>query len=353
MENKKNDNYILLDVDTGHDDAVAICVALALKRFELIGITTVAGNQTVDKTTVNTLKILTLTEGTHVPVAKGCHKPLIRPLETAEEIHGETGLDGADLPQPVVQALEKHAVDFLREVLLGVNEPATIVATAPLTNLAILLLVAPEVTTKIKRIIFMGGAINKGSRTQVAESNVYVDPEAAKIVINSGIPITMITLDITEQTAITLSELRNLLGKGNISKIFIDLLTFYAQKRYEVRGVPNVAIHDAVAAAVSIEPTLIKTQLLPVDVETEGHLTRGMTVVDRRPRTAAPSNVDVAVDIDVKLFKEILRESFRILNTKNKTLLFNTSQSNPFNKISLQQHKNNQNWENPNYTGRK
>jgi len=313
---EKEKSYLLLDVDTGHDDAVAICMALASKTLKLIGITTVAGNQTVDKTTLNTLKILTLVGASHVPVAKGCYRPLIRPLETAEEIHGTTGLDGADLPWPSVKAIGKHAVDFLRETLLGLTETVTIVATAPLTNLATLLLLAPEVSEKIKRIIFMGGAISKGSKTPVAETNVYVDPEAAKIVVDSGIPITMLTLDITEQTAIPLSDLQELLGNGKISKVFIDLLTFYAQKRYEVRGLSNVALHDAVAVAAAIEPTLIKTELLPVDIETEGRLTRGMTVVDLRPRSKTRANVNVAVDVDVKLFREILRSTFHNLNNK-------------------------------------
>ncbi|MEM1540525.1 MAG: nucleoside hydrolase [Candidatus Bathyarchaeia archaeon] len=305
-----NRELVLLDVDTGHDDAMAICLAVASERLTVLGITTVAGNQTVDKTTVNTLKVLTLIGKENIPVAMGCHRPLVRELVTGAEIHGETGLDGADLPSPKSQVVGVHGVEFIIKMVRESPNPVTLIPTAPLTNVAIALLLAPDIVPKIKRIVLMGGAINGGNRTAAAEFNIYVDPEAAHIVFTSGVPITMVGLDVTEKTAFSLQEIEAMTASNSVTaKTFRGLLSFYARQREKRRGLSGAALHDAVAVAAVINPAVLRVERLPVSVEVKGELTRGMTVVDRRKginRTLA--NVDVAVDVDVELFKHMMRQ---------------------------------------------
>jgi pyrimidine-specific ribonucleoside hydrolase len=302
---------IILDVDTGHDDAVAICLACAANEVKVLGITTVAGNSTVDNTTDNTLKVLTLLKETNVPVARGCHKPLIRPLVTAENIHGKSGLDGAELPSPQITPIKMHAVNFLIDTLRTHDNPITIVATAPLTNIALMFALAPDIALKIKRIVLMGGAICGGNRSACAEFNIYVDPEAAKIVFESGVPITMVGLDVTEKTVLMEEEIRKLFQ----SETFQNLMLFYAQRRAMARGLAGAVFHDAVAVASVIDPDLLRTEALPVAVEIGGSVTRGMTVVDRRAKRAEliGNIIDVAVDIDVSRFKEILSHYIKTL----------------------------------------
>ena len=295
---------IILDVDTGHDDAVAICLACAADELKVLGITTVAGNSTVENTTMNTLKVLTLLEKTNIPVARGCHKPLLRSLVTGEEIHGRSGLDGAELPLPHISPITMHGVNFLIDTLQKSDAPVTIVATAPLTNIALMFILAPNVALKIKRIVLMGGAICGGNRSPCAEFNIYVDPEAAKIVFESGVPITMVGLDVTEKTVLTEEEICDVFK----SDTWRNLMLFYAQRRAIVRGKFGAVLHDAVAVAAVLNSRLLRTELLPVAVETEGGVTRGMTVVDRRGKSPGltGSIIEVAVDIDVSRFKEML-----------------------------------------------
>lgn len=306
---------VLLDVDTGHDDAMAICLATTSEKLKVLGITTVAGNQTVDKTTSNTLKVLTLIGKESIPVAMGCHRPLIRELVTGPEIHGETGLDGAELPAPKANVVGVHGVEFLIRTLRGASDPVTLIPTAPLTNIAVALLLAPDIVPKIKRIVLMGGAINGGNRTATAEFNIFVDPEAAHIVFTSGVPITMVGLDVTERATFSLQEIEAMTAANSrVAKALRGLLSFYARQREKMRGRHGAALHDAVAVAAVLNPALLKVERLPVLVETRGDLTRGMTVVDRRKGFhEGAANVDVAVDINVELFKEMMSQCIATL----------------------------------------
>ena len=182
---------IILDCDPGHDDALALTMAVASEQIELLGVTTSAGNQTPDKTLNNALRMLALLGATDIPVAGGNHRPLMRNLKIADYVHGETGLDGADLPEPAFEPVHQPAVELIADILRTQTEPITLVVTGPMTNIALFLRVHPELENKIKQIVFMGGAAGQGNVHPTTEFNMAVDPEAAKIVVNEGIPLVM------------------------------------------------------------------------------------------------------------------------------------------------------------------
>lgn len=305
---------VILDCDPGHDDAVAIMLACASQELEVLGITTVAGNQTGDKTFANALKVLTLIEK-ELPVAKGFDKPLFRELETASEIHGETGLDGADLPLPLVKPHKAHAVNFIVETLLGANEPVYLVPTGPLTNIAAALLLAPRIREKIKRIVLMGGGVLESNKTPAAEFNLYLDPEAAKVVFESGIPLTMVGLDATNKALFSLEDIAALarLG-GRVSVVVAQLLTFYAKQVGKIFGVKGAQLHDPLAVAAVIEPTILDTKLLAVDIETKGEFTRGATVADLYGVTGKKPNAEVAFGLNLSKFKGLIFDAIKRLD---------------------------------------
>ena len=305
---------VLLDCDPGHDDALAIGLACASEQVELLGITTVAGNQTGDKTLLNALKVLSLL-GRKVPVARGFDKPLLRELVTAPEIHGVSGLDGADLPPPRFDPLPVHAVEFLIHTLRSSPDKIYLVPTGPLTNVAVALVLAPDVRDKIERIVLMGGGIRDVNVTPAAEFNIYVDPEAARIVFRSGVPLTMVGLDATHKALWTCEDVAALerLG-GRVSRTFAQLLRFFVRANEEAFGFPGAPLHDPLAVAAVVDPTLIRTTPVYVDVETQGDLTRGATVADVYRVTGKPPNAEVALDLDLPRFKELVIASFRALD---------------------------------------
>ena len=290
---------IVIDCDPGHDDAIAILLALASPEVELRAVTTVAGNQTLDKTTRNALKVLELAGRTDIPVAAGAHAPLRRPLRTAAHVHGESGLDGPDLPEPQTRPVDAHAVDLLAEVLVpGV----VLVPTGPLTNVALLLArgVRPDA------IVWMGGAIAEGNITPAAEFNAFVDPEAAAAVFASGVPLTMIGLDVTHRALFTREHADRLRTAGRVGRVVAELSDFFQlfhERRYGMKGSP---VHDAMAVAAVIDPTLVGTLPCYVGVETASQLCDGRTVVDRWHVTGEPSNADVGIDVDAERFLELL-----------------------------------------------
>src|SRR3954462_12822355 len=290
---------ILLDCDPGHDDAIALLLALGSPELELRGVTTVAGNQTIEKTTANAIRILELV-GADVPVAAGGGgRRLAGEPSIASYVHGETGLDGPDLPPARAQAVEQHAVDFLAERI----DRATLVATGPLTNVALLLARYPE--TKPERIVLMGGAIAEGNVTPAAEFNIWADPEAAHRVFSSGLDVTMVGLDVTHQALVSPEQLR---GAGRISEVVAELLEFYGGFHRSVYGWDGSPIHDAVAVAYAIDPTLLEVELLNVRIDSESELCRGRTVVDRWRRTGLEPTASVAVGIDSERFVALLQE---------------------------------------------
>jgi pyrimidine-specific ribonucleoside hydrolase len=293
---------IVIDCDPGHDDAIAILLALASPEVELRGISTVAGNQTLDKTTRNALKVLELADRTDVPVVAGADAPLRRPLRTAANVHGESGLDGPDLPEPTTKTLDGDVVDVLADWL----EPGVVlVPTGPLTNVARLLDKHPQAT---ERIVWMGGAIAEGNVTPAAEFNAYVDPEAARAVFESGIDVTMIGLDITHKALFDSTHAERLRGKGKAGKAVAELADFFLEfhrQRYRFDGAP---IHDAMAVAHVIDPTLVTTLECNISIETESQFCDGRTVVDRWLVTDLPHNAHPGIDVDAHRFLELLVE---------------------------------------------
>jgi pyrimidine-specific ribonucleoside hydrolase len=303
----------VLDCDPGHDDALALVVGLARPELELLAVTTVAGNAGLPETTRNALRVLTLLGRTDIPVAAGAAGPLLRPLHVADNVHGATGLDGADLPEPGFAARPEGAIELLRAVLARAPEPVTIAAVGPLTNIALLVRTHPELIDRIASIRVMGGAITEGNSTASAEFNIWQDPEAARIVFDCGRPITLITLDTTHRALFTTADIERLEGVGTrVAAVFADLLRFFARFHQERYGWDGSPIHDAVSVAHLAVPDLVRTEAYRVDVETTSELTRGRTVVDRYAQTGRPPNVDVGGEIDRARFVDLLIDAVRV-----------------------------------------
>jgi inosine-uridine nucleoside N-ribohydrolase len=291
---------VLLDCDPGHDDAIALLLALGSDELELGGVTTVAGNQTLEKTTANAIRVLELAGRAEIPVAAGAGRPLVRDPRVAADVHGETGLDGPDLPPPQAEPSPQHAVDFLAERIAG----ATLVATGPLTNVALLLARHPE--AKPERIVLMGGAIAEGNVTPAAEFNVWADPEAAHRVFTSGLDVTMVGLDVTHRALVTPAHAGQLREAGRIGTVVAELLEFYGGFHRAVYGWDGSPIHDAVAVAHVIDPALLEVERLNIRIDTDSELCRGRTVVDLWRRTGLEPNANVAVGIDPERFVDLL-----------------------------------------------
>jgi pyrimidine-specific ribonucleoside hydrolase len=297
---------ILLDCDPGHDDAIAVLLALASPELEVLGVSTVAGNQTLEKTTANALRVLEFAGRGDVPVAAGSDRPLARELFVADYVHGESGLDGPALPEPQGEPVAEHGVDFLAGRILGAERPVTLVAVGPLTNIALLSTRYPEAVARLERIVIMGGAIAEGNVTPAAEFNVYVDPEAAWQVFRSGLPVTMIGLDVTHKALMTGAHAERLRDSGPTGRMVAELYDFFTEYHRRTYGTEGAPIHDAVAVAQVLRPGIVETVHRHVDVDCESQLCRGRTVVDLWHRTGNEPNADVGVGIDADLFLELL-----------------------------------------------
>ncbi|HEY9881514.1 MAG TPA: nucleoside hydrolase [Leptolyngbyaceae cyanobacterium] len=273
---------LIIDCDPGVDDAIALLLALASpEELNLLGITTVAGNVPLSLTQLNARKICQLAGRSDVKVFAGCPRPLLQPLLTAEQVHGETGLEGATFPDVTMLLQAQHAVQFLIEQLRNAEQPITVATLGPLTNLAVALVQAPAIATKIERLVVMGGATAQGNVTPAAEFNIYVDPHAAQIVFNAGLDLTLIGLEVTHQVLTTphrLDRIRAL--KTPISKAAADLLTYYGKVDAERYNLPGAPLHDPCVIAYLLQPDLFAGRRLPVAIETTSPLTLGQTVVD-------------------------------------------------------------------------
>jgi len=300
---------VILDVDPGHDDAVAIMLACGTPELDLLAVTTVAGNVPLDKTTRNALRILSLIGHTGVPVAAGASSPLHRPLKTAENIHGESGLEGPEIPNASFEPDERGATRLIADTLRETPEPVTLIPTGPLTNIATLLREHHDLSERIAHVSLMGGSVGLGNTTPAAEFNIYVDPEAAREVFDSGLPITMCGLDVTHQAGAGRAERENLRALGHIGAVVAELLEFFASTHEDVFGFDSPPLHDAVAVAAVIEPRLLKARPMRVEVECESELTRGETVCDFYGVTGEPPNAEVGVELDRNGFFELLYRS--------------------------------------------
>ena len=297
---------IILDCDPGHDDAIALLLALASPELRLLAVTTTYGNQTLEKTTANALRVLELAGRPDVPVAVGAERPLVRDLSVAAHVHGESGLDGPVLPPPTAEPVSDDAVAFMRGLVEASPHPVTLVPTGPLTNVARYL--EAHGGDGVERIVLMGGAIAEGNMTPAAEFNVWADPEAAQAVFASGLDVTMIGLDATHRTVTTPALQQRLREQGTVGSFVADLVDFFAVYHRETYGWEGAPIHDAVAVAHVIDPTLVATLDRNVEVERESELCRGRTVVDRWNRTGRPRNAHVGVDLDAGRFFDLLVE---------------------------------------------
>ena len=296
---------LILDIDPGVDDALGmIYLADALHKgtIQISAIGTIGGNTNVTRTTQNALRLCELL-GINAPVARGTETPLLYALNSAEFIHGGDGLADTNLTPPTRKATGEHAVDQLLRMSLEQPGEYTILAFGPLTNLGLAMLRDPGLAHRLQRVVLMGGGIDFGNVNAVSEANIYNDPEAARILFRSGVPITMVGLDVTHQTILTESHLARLAAFRNERADLTRKLIGHMMDAYEALGRPRECVlHDPLSAGVCVDPTYVTTRKYHVDVETHGELTRGMTVVDRRLVPAEPINVDVAVAVDAQRF---------------------------------------------------
>jgi inosine-uridine nucleoside N-ribohydrolase len=301
---------IVLDCDPGHDDAIALLLALASPEVELVGVTTTYGNGTLENTTANALRVLELAGRADIPVAAGADRPLVRELVVATHVHGESALDGPVLPPPSRAPLDEDAVAFLARAARA-RGPLTLVPVGPLTNVARLL--EAHGTDGIERIVLMGGAIAEGNMTPAAEFNVWADPEAAQRVLSSGLDVTMVGLDVTHKALLGPAEEERLRAAGRIGAFVADLNVFFSEYHRRTYGWDGAPIHDAVALAHVLRPGLVETRFRNVEVELVSELNRGRTVVDLWNRTDREPNVHVAVDLDARAFFDLLVERIATL----------------------------------------
>ncbi len=301
---------IIIDADPGQDDAVAILLALASPELDVVAITTVAGNVPQPLVTANALAMCELAGRTDVPVYKGADGPLERELHTAEYVHGPTGIDGADLPTPTTKAKRGHAVDFIIATCLSADDPITICPVGPLTNLAAAIVRQPSIVSTIREVALMGGGFFEGGNTTpVAEFNIFVDPEAASIVFNSGVPLTMFPLDVTHKALVLPDDLKRFGGLGTQAGTAVaGMIDYYERHDMEKYGFAGAPLHDPCVIAYLIEPQLFGGKPCRVDVETESELTMGQTVVDWWGVTGAEPNAMVIDSVDRQGFIDLLVE---------------------------------------------
>lgn len=302
---------VILDVDPGRDDAVAIMLACGAPELDVRAVTTVAGNVTLQKTTANALKVLSFVGRMEIPVGAGAEGPLERPLVAAEDVHGEDGLGGTELPEPVFEPDARGAVRLMADVLREAAEPVTLIPLAPLTNVATFLREYPGLKGRVSRIVLMGGSMGAGNITPHAEFNAYVDPEAAREVFESGLPITMVGLDVTREAVAGPEELSNMLSLGPAGEVAARLVTGVAPGE-KLFGMPTTPVHDAVAVASVVEPGNLKTRRMRVDVELEGE-GRGRTICGPCGEDGRPLNADVGVGLDRGAFFGVLYRSLERL----------------------------------------
>ena len=299
---------VILDGDPGHDDAIGWTLAQGSGRFDILAVTSCSGNVGIEKTTYNTLRVCTLL-GIDAPIAEGCPHPLTADVMNAPSVHGESGLDGPALPEPAMEVCSLTAVELMAKVLRESPEPVTIIPTGPETNVAALLLAHPELKSKIKQISLMGGGIAYGNWTPAAEFNILVDPEAAKIVFTSGVPITMAGLDVTEKALILPEDFARVRALGNpVSDIVAQWLEFF-YKFHRSIGYAGAPMHDPCAVMALIHPEIFTIRPMYVQVETGGEYCRGTTVGDLLGFSGHAPNADVLMDVDRSRFADLLVEA--------------------------------------------
>jgi ribosylpyrimidine nucleosidase len=308
MEQRK----IILDCDPGHDDAIAIMLAAKSPALDLLGITVVAGNQTLDKTLINALNVCEFLD-LDVPVYKGCGQPMIRDKQViAPEIHGESGLDGPQFGALKKKAEPQHAVNYIVDTVLASDGDVTIVTTGPMTNLAMAMRLNPDILPKIREIVVMGGSYQLGNITPAAEFNVLADGDAAHVVFTSGRKITMAGLDVTRKV-LCLPSIVERMGKidNNAARLFVDLMTFFNKTQKEVFGWDGGPLHDPVTIAYLLDPTVLTLKACFTQIDIRSEQSYGRTNCDIFNMLKQPPNSSVAVDIDAAKFWDIIETGIK------------------------------------------
>lgn len=302
---------IILDCDPGHDDAVAILLAVGNPDIDLIGVTTVGGNQSLDKVTYNARSVLHKAGEDNVPVYAGCDRPLVRPLKTAAYVHGETGLDGVELPDPVRPLENGHAVNYLVRTVMD-SEPGTVtlVPTGPLTNIVMALRMEPKIAERAKQVVLMGGGVYEANSSACSEFNIYTDPEAAQIVFSAPWEVTMVGLDVTHHALCTRDIQRKIEAEGGKTGYFMGRLMDFFRKAYqENQDFDDPPVHDPCTVAYLIDPDVLYTERRKISVELDGKLTTGMTVVNMQGPEDPEANTKVALRLDTGRFWQIVEDA--------------------------------------------
>lgn len=310
---------IILDCDPGHDDAIALLLAHGNPNIELLAVTTVVGNQTLDKVTRNALSVARIANITNVPFAAGAVRPLIRNVEIAPDIHGDSGLDGPVLPEPTIQLDKRHAIDLIIDTIMShPPKTVTLVPTGGLTNIAMAVRKEPKIVERVKEVVLMGGGYHVGNWSAVAEFNIKIDPEAAHIVFNEKWPVTMVGLDLTHQALATPDVIEKIKAiKTKPAKFVLEMLEFFGKMYKQAQGFTYPPVHDPCAVAYVINPELIKTKRVPVDIELTGTLTLGMTVADFRFPPDDNCHTQVATELDHTGFWDLIVDSLKRIGEVN------------------------------------
>lgn len=310
---------IILDCDPGHDDAIALLLAHGNPNIELLAVTTVVGNQTLEKVTRNALSVARIANITNVPFAAGAVRPLIRNVEVAPDIHGDSGLDGPVLPEPAIQLDKRHAIDLIIDTIMShPHKTVTLVPTGGLTNIAMAVRKEPKIVERVKEVVLMGGGYHVGNWSAVAEFNIKIDPEAAHIVFNEKWPVTMVGLDLTHQALATPEVIEKISAiKTKPAKFVLEMLEFFGKMYKQAQGFTYPPVHDPCAVAYVINPELIKTKRVPVDIELTGTLTLGMTVADFRFPPDDSCHTQVATELDHTGFWDLIVDSLERIGEVN------------------------------------
>jgi ribosylpyrimidine nucleosidase len=302
---------IILDCDPGHDDAVAILLAGNNPMFDLLGITVESGNQTLAKTGRNALNLVQFLK-LDVPVCLGVSEPIIKEVEVCDAIHGESGLDGYEFPPLEIDFDERNAIRFIISSVLRSDEKVTIVTTGPMTNLALALKLEPKIKNNIEEIVLMGGSYQNGNVTPAAEFNIFCDPEAAYIVFNSGLKVTMVGLDVTRKVLVLPSIVDRMEKVGNhVSDMFTKLMKVFNENQKRVFGFEGSPLHDPVTIAYLIDPSLLTIKQVNCRIDIAHGDSYGRTNCDMFDYLKLPKNTYVAEDIDVEKFWDIIEEALR------------------------------------------
>ena len=306
---------IILDCDPGHDDAVAILLAAGNPDIDVLGVTTVGGNQTLEKVTFNARQVLTIAGLVDIPLYAGATRPLLRPVEVAEDIHGDSGMEIHDyeLPEPVIDVSPRHAVQFIIDTIMR-EEPGTVtlVPTGPLTNIALAARLEPRIVERVKEVVLMGGGYHVGNWSAVAEFNIKIDPEAAHIVFNEPWPVTMVGLDLTHQALATSEVEKKVKALGTDTADFVvGLFGAFRKNCQDAQGFDDPPVHDPCTIAYLVDPTIVQTHKVPVNIELNGTLTTGMTVADFRAPAPAGCHTQVATKLDAPRFWDLVIDAIR------------------------------------------